>query len=107
VLFHSLKVRLKDLVHANHIVSNFSCYKIGVMHSLLSVRVTMRAITFFSSCKWFVGERGILFNKISNRELKEGIYNVPFSGNDLNNGIYICTLDINNKIRLTKKMIKQ
>jgi len=47
----------------------------------------------------------ILFNKISNRELKEGIYNVPFSGNDLNNGIYICTLDINNKIRLTKKMI--
>ena len=49
----------------------------------------------------------MIFKKISNRELEKGIYNIPFSGNNLNNGVYIFTLNIGNNVIITKKIVKQ
>ena len=48
-----------------------------------------------------------VFNQIVDRELKEGIYNIPFSGNNLPSGFYQCILTIDNQTQLTSKIVKQ
>ncbi len=48
----------------------------------------------------------ILFNKITDKTLSEGIYNIPFIGKDLPDGFYFCILIVDNKT-FTKKIIKQ
>lgn len=48
-----------------------------------------------------------VFNQIVDRELKEGIYNIPFSSNNLPSGFYQCILTIDNQTQLTNKIVKQ
>lgn len=48
-----------------------------------------------------------VFNQFVDMQLEEGVYNIPFSGEDLTAGFYHCILTIDNQTRLTEKMIKQ
>ncbi len=48
-----------------------------------------------------------IFNQIVDRQLKEGIYNIPFSGDNLAAGFYHCILTVDNQTQLTKMMIKK
>lgn len=44
----------------------------------------------------------IVFSIFENREMKQGIYNIPFSGDEFKTGIYICTLKIDKTVKNIK-----
>lgn len=48
-----------------------------------------------------------VFDKISSRQLEQGIYNVPLGGDNLSAGVYHCVLTIDNNIRLAQTIIKE